>query len=76
MLHMQQRMHHVATYCSGPTTAAATAPMLYIAELTGITPERFTQVPMTAILKICLEHMDHPFATAFAYLMDGKTVSR
>jgi hypothetical protein len=27
---------------------------------------------MTAILKICLEHMDHPFATAFAYLMDGE----
>jgi hypothetical protein len=27
---------------------------------------------MTAILKICLEHMDHPFATAFAYLMHGK----
>ena len=30
------------------------------------------KVPMTAILKICLEHMDHPFATAFAYLMHGK----
>ena len=39
-----------------------------MARLTGF---RAAQVPMTAILKICLEHMDHPFATAFVSLLDG-----